>query len=191
MPIPGYTAGHLVSLDQVRAFLNLSSTTHDAELTEFRDAAELICETYTGMALREQTYTETYDGGDWLIRLRHRPVVSVDAVTERGIALTAADYNLEDVTGTLVRLADAYSPGAWDTGYRAVSVTYTAGYSGSTVPADIAHAVLLQVKHLWETQRGPARVFAQGDDGWNPTQSYSRPRRVEELLAPYRVRLVR
>jgi hypothetical protein len=180
-------ATHAVSLDELKAYLNITVTTHDSELTSLRDAVEVAAENVADISLRQQTVTsERHSGGADRIVLSTRPLVSVTTVAEDGTTLAATAYDIDLDTGILYRLSGTYTLGVWSSGHRNVSVTYEAGWSGSTVPSDIKHGILELARHLWTTQRGPTQVFGTGSDEWNPSSMHSITRRVQELLEPYR-----
>jgi len=172
----------VVGLADAKRHLNITSTTSDDELRRFLDVATDLCENYAGRALRRRTFTETHDGGSPTLLLRWTPVVSVTTVTDDGTAVT--DYLLEPESGVLWRDDDGLL--TWAGSRRGVTVTYVAGYTSP--PADVQQAVLEALRHLWTTQRGTmsGRNPLAGDEYANGT-GWSLPRRVTELLEPYRM----
>lgn len=173
----------VVGLSDAKAHLNITATTHDAELRRVLDVATDLCENYAGRSFRRRTVTaETHDGGSESVLLRWTPVISVTSVTDDGTAVS--DYTLAAESGVLWR--DELAGTSWSTGRRVVSVTYVAGYASP--PADVQQAVLETLRHLWTTQRGsmPARNPLAGDD-YAAGTGWSLPRRVVELLEPYRL----
>ncbi len=173
----------VVGLTDAKAHLGITSTASDDELRRFLDAATDMCESYAGRSLRRRTVTaETHDGGSESVLLCWTPVISVTSVTDDGTAV--ADYVLESDSGVLWR--DELTGTPWTTGRRVVSVTYVAGYAAP--PADVQQAVLEALRHLWTTQRGAmgGRNPFAGDEYAQGT-GWSLPRRVVELLEPYRM----
>jgi len=172
----------VVGLSDAKAHLNITATTHDAELRRVLDVATDLCENYAGRALRRRTFTETHDGGSPTLLLRWTPVISVTTVTDDGTAVT--DYLLEPESGVLWRDDDGLL--TWAGSRRGVTVAYVAGYASP--PADVQQAVLETLRHLWTTQRGTmsGRNPLAGDEYANGT-GWSLPRRVTELLEPYRM----
>jgi len=172
----------VVGLAEAKRHLNITSTTSDDELRRFLDVATDLCENYAGRALRRRTFTETHDGGSPTLLLRWTPVISVTTVTDDGTAVT--DYLLEPESGVLWRDDDGLLN--WAGSRRGVTVAYVAGYTSP--PADVQQAVLEALRHLWTTQRGTmsGRNPLAGDEYANGT-GWSLPRRVTELLEPYRM----
>jgi hypothetical protein len=74
-----------------------------------------------------------------------------------------------------------FSAYTWTEGFNNVSVDYVAGRT--SIPADLAHAVLELVRHLWTTQRGSIR--RSGTDDYVPGAGFSMPNRVREMLNRY------
>lgn len=187
----------VVSLDEVKAHLNIpaTSTDLDEEIRRFMDAANDLAEEYTGRVLGRRTITEIYDGSRDVLFLRTPCALSVTSVVENGVTLTANDYALDYSGMRLNRLGsgslDAIQGyGWWARGARNITVTYVAGYTNP--PAIAKQGVLEIVRHLWQTQRGAVSVLArnQAGDDFLPSSTYSVPRRVMELLDPLRIHAV-
>lgn len=171
----------VVGLADTKAHLNITSTSYDAELPRYLDAATDLCESYVGRPLRRRTFSESYDGGTAAIILRNTPVLRA-VVTVDGTAYT--DFVLDDVNGVI--WYDSTMTGVWPFGRRVVSVSYSAGYDDP--PADVVQAVLEATRHLWTTQRGAMSARNPlGGDEYATGSGWSLPRRVMELLEPYRV----
>jgi hypothetical protein len=135
-------AGDLTTLDNVKAWLGLSSdvTTSDDLLSALITAASGFVVQYLGRDLTPTTYTEVYDGrGGRMMLLRQAPITGVQAVSFAGKTLTTQG---DPVVGT---------PGFWFTDRRLsligghfperglVVVTYTAGYEN--LPPSLVQAV--------------------------------------------------
>jgi uncharacterized phiE125 gp8 family phage protein len=166
-----------VSLTDVKAHLNITNTEYDQELIAFMDAATAAIEQRVGPMTR-RTVTETHDGGGKVL-LRTYPVISLTTVTDNGITLTSGQYRERD---GVVTKKSGTSATNFTTGLDGVSITYQAGRT--SVPADLRQAVLEQVRHMWETQRGQQRGRRGGDD-YTPGAAFNLTIRVKELIAPY------
>lgn len=191
------TTGDIVSLADAKTFLNITSSSNDAELGAMISSASALWVRRVGPVAGSPSYDEYYDGGQTTVSVRHFPVLTVTAVVEaysssfvRTLAHnepdagspSAYDYSVDLVAGTFTRRAMGIAvPFAW--GDRNIHITYTAGYSST--PADITHAVLLLVSHMWDTQRGRMILPGNADQGWNPALSFTWPQRVQEIAAGY------
>lgn len=180
----------IVSLSEVKAHLNITSTTNDDEIRTFIDAAQDLAESYVGCVLGRQTFTsEKYDGNTDVIRLRNPRAISITSVYENGTLLDSAAYVL-DPTGqriTRVTTGSLNGPnyfGIWAPGAQNILVSYVAGFTNP--PPAAKQGVLEIIRHLWQTQRGSVSVMGRvssGDDYYT-TPTYSLPRRAMELLDP-------
>lgn len=163
----------MVSLDDAKAHLNITSTASDDELRRMLAAAQDVGETHTGRVFARRTVVETRDspaaaGGLLLTRV---PVQSVTTVTVDGTTLAAADYRVDPAGGVV-----HHRSGSWPG--EQVTVTYVAG-PASPHGADV-QGVLEMLRHLWTTQRGSIPAYPRGQE-WDPASGYSLPRRVAEL----------
>jgi hypothetical protein len=165
----------MVSLAEIKKFLNITGGADDAEVAEFAAVASKMCEDRTGRAWIVADRTEEFVGGSSSLFLS-APVASVTEVVEDGATLASGDYRVR-AYGILAREGCAWGSD--------VTVTYTAGVT--TIPTPVRDGVKLLTRHLWETQRGGSRLPRRGvdEDTYNPGATYSLPRRVLELWAPY------
>lgn len=170
-----------LSLTDVKNHLNIdaASVSNDDELRAFILAATGLIEGQVGPITR-RTVTDTLNGGRSTVILSTAPVASVTTVVENGSTLASSAYSLRGESGVLTRLF-GQSEAVWAAGARNISVTYVAGRTD--VPADLRHAVLETVRHLWTTQRGAVR--RSGTDDYQPGAGFSLPFRVRELLSRY------
>lgn len=187
----------VVTLTQVKTFLNISGTTDDDQLEFFIQAATDMWARRGGPVGEQADIDEWYDGGSAQITVRTTPVISVSYVRETygsiyytlldqaaGSSGYAWQYTVDKATGTFVRRAAGIAVNFMN-GVRNINIKYTAGYT--TVPDDVQLAVLLLVKHLWTTQRGIGRRPGMGGDDDNRGEAYTWPNRVEEILANYKI----
>lgn len=167
-------------LAEVKSYLNITYAIDDAELQRMVDAAIARLEHEVGPLaprLVTETFARTRRTRQGWIYLSESPVVSIETVA--GVA--PLPLNIDLASGAVYVWA-AYGP---------VTVTYYAGWA--VVPADIQLALLVLVKHLWDTQRGQtsggARQGLLGGPSDAPSPSgmgYSLPNRVLEMIQPYR-----
>lgn len=171
----------VVALAEVKTHLNLTVSTHDAEVQSFIDAAEAAIGERVG-PLVSTTTTARVRGDSRSLVLPLAPAVSLTSVTPAdSTALTLSDLYL-DGAAAIVR----YESGGMFSA-RHYDVVYEAGRA--TCPADLKLAVKELVRHLWTTQRGPtARPGSRESEAASntlPGAAYVFPFRVEQLIAPH------
>lgn len=166
----------IVTIDEVKAHLNKTTTDDDAELAEFIDAATPVVEHYAGPVL-PATFVERHRTNCRLVLYR-TPILSLTSVEPwltNGTTYNVAELMFDPDTGVVER-----SNGLPFTG-GPFKVTYQAGRIA--VPANVRMAALIIVAHMWETQRGRPAKFPTGDAGtYVPGATYSVPRKALELL---------
>jgi hypothetical protein len=162
----------IVTLAEVKQFLNIDGATHDTELPDYITSASQMIVNAIG-PMNAEPRLQIFPSGQVLaLALRSFPVIAVSSVTVNGDSLAESAYTLNEADGLIT------APCGF--GYGPVIVTYSAGRS--VIPADIRHATLVLVKHLWATQRGGAM---RGSSEPQPGSSYSMPNRVLEILNAY------
>lgn len=93
----------LCTLDQVKDFLNITTDTDDARLTDLIAFASgvisSICDRSFGAAQVEETVTVTgpSDGGGLV--LSRYPVITIDSISRDGLLLGPSDYEIMDIFG--------------------------------------------------------------------------------------------
>lgn len=187
----------VVNLEQVKQFLNITLPDSDGELPFYMSAATEMWANRGG-PVGAQTFDEWYDGGSTRIVVRTTPIISITSVTESlgavSYTLTEADpgtsgsawsYSVDKSIGAFTRRAAGVAVPFMD-GVKNVNIQYTAGVG--TVPEDVQLAVLLLVKHMWQTQRGAGKRPGQSPaDDYQPREAFAWPNRCEEILAGYKV----
>src|SRR5690349_8317080 len=167
------------SLDEFKAFANITSSSNDAELALHLAAALDVAEGIVG-PIRPGLVTETHYGvAGRQIVLRRAPVGAVGAISAPTWTPLLADFVVDPDTGVLRRLDGRYIHGD-------ITVTYSVG---GFVPDAVTLAVYIIAGHLWETQRGnaPSALALQGADQPQPGWSgFAIPNRASDLLGPYR-----
>jgi hypothetical protein len=174
----------LVSLDDLKRHLNITTTTYDDELKAFGMVAADLVEGHCNRYWRRRTVVDTFDAGGEAVNLTKTPIISITSVVAREVAVSTQNYRVNLLTGRL-RYRWGFFPGD----YEDLVVTYVAG--AAVVPPVVQQAALETTRHLWQTQRGAmgARSALSGDDfaDRGMGMSFSLPRRVTELLTSVRV----
>jgi hypothetical protein len=134
-------AGDLTDLPTAKAWLGVTSTSFDAQLSGLITAVSSFITNYLGRQILSASYVETYRGnGQSLLLLKNFPITAVASVAFAGQTITAAADPVALTSGILfddraLRLI----------GYRfpiglPVVVSYTAGYAAA--PPDVAQAAV-------------------------------------------------
>ena len=166
-----------LELDDAKKHLGITGATFDAQLQEFIDSAEAAIASKCGPLAATAT-TDQVSASCGVMMLPTCPVLSLTSVTpvDGGAALTVGDLQLDGTPG-IVR---GVPTGRY-------TVVYSAGRA--SVPADLLMAVKELVRHLWDTQRGPARrpgsTVSDATSNTIPGAAYMMPFRVAELIAPH------
>lgn len=191
----------LVSLPEVKDHLRLTNTdrTHDARLRAMINAVTPVIEGITGPILQRVYQNETYDGGNFFISLRHRPVLSVSSVIEyRGpVAYTLTQVPTPDLgtiysymfetPGRIVRRTVGGGITPFPPGADQIFVTYTAGFV--TTPYNVREATLELIRvNFQQTEQGGRPQWGT-DESVDSNQStpmlgFFVPGRVREMLSP-------
>lgn len=176
----------LLTLDEAKAQLNITTVTHDVELQAYVDSVTAMVEWYVG-PVEPRSVTETVNGRGLTLALTQVPVVSLTSITPLllgGLVLDVADLVVDNENGVIRRVTgDPFCGGPWE-------AVYTAGRG--SVPPTLNLAGRMMVQHLWRTQQGPGRPGLGGADDFDVTQpvpgfGYAVPNRVLQLLQPYRL----
>jgi uncharacterized phiE125 gp8 family phage protein len=179
----------LVTLDDVKTYLNIRSTANDEELSDFLFDATAAVEDVIG-PITPASVTETYDTHGARIVLAQTPVQSVESVQiQPWLGADAVDdtaaWEVNTTTGILRRRVVGgslpyYGPGS------VFTITYTAGRTDT--PGPVRRAILMQVREMWRSQRGAQPVASQNTDEMAPSYpgsyGFLSPA-VMELLARY------
>lgn len=198
MPTPGPESW--TDITAVKAHLNITGATNDAELVEFIRRAEVALVQRIGhVKVPDVAIVEYADGGGTAVHLDEVPIASVEAITVYGVTVPAADLD----TG-----ARGWYLASGEAGRRAGLIQHTDRFPTGFVkvlfkpgrvpiPEDLELATLELIRHLWKTQRGNlgGRPGLMGEAVDQPDMGprggavgqsgFSFPRRVTEMIAPY------
>lgn len=149
-----------VSLEEMKAQLNITSDDDDVLITGKIKAAREFIERQLGQSLIETEYLITLDSFPrGSIEISGGPIVSVESVKYTAVdgteaTLAPADYSV-DVASNPARVAVGASgwPSLGD-GINRVRVAYLAGYgdAAADVPADLVEAIKMMAAHWYENR---------------------------------------
>lgn len=176
----------LATLAQLKEYLDVTQTAHDARLTALLDRATAVLERLAGRKFAASDVVEFHDGsGTAALLLRHYPVVSVaslhdDAARVFGAEtlIPPADYVVESASG-LVTLS---SRAVFTKGVRNIRAAYRAGYE--IAPPDLQMACLLLAATLFEERKNVGLESRSMKDGATAYR-HGIPEEVLKMLAPY------
>jgi hypothetical protein len=204
----------VVYLADVKQHLRIppANTQEDYGLQGFIYAAEDVIRQECGDILPRH-YDELYDGGGYMLYLRHRPILSVENV-EEGWGWYNWELDFQQVNTVPAGAMFAYSIDAPEAGrisrrsagnvnipfvpgVKNIRVWYTAGRD--SIPGAIRLAALELIAHWWQASQLRAVQNNVGEQSYDATEGerYSRapdfvginygvPFRIIELLKPYR-----
>lgn len=150
-----------VELAELKLQCGVEDTSFDTLLTRLLKAAIAHVERLLDRALGTQTWQLALNEFADVIELPRGPVLEIvtdgftyldEALTER--AVDAGIYTLDLVSNPqrVVRNADESWPSGVADRVNAVTITFQAGYTSSTLPDDLKHAVLMLAAHWFENR---------------------------------------
>jgi len=201
----------LVSAATLREYLPEigDNTSADTELNSLIARVEAAVARYLGFpppassssftTLDQSTYTLYLDGPTYLdrnvLQLPIKPVVSITSIFsdierryEAGSALTLSNIDIDLVNGRLI--IKPYTSTAFDRGYRAIKITFVAGYDTAAPPADLVHAicVLSSQLHRAKQTQGKENISIQGTS--IKLSERTIPNEVQEILNKFKCPLL-
>jgi hypothetical protein len=192
--VPAVTA--LVTLDEVKTHLHISTDVHDDQIQGFIDAATAYIQGLTGPIVA-QSFTETHCPGGEFIVVYHPPVLTVESIVEyvgpNAYPLTQVDladgagigtysFTIDNARGGILRRR-------WNGGIPGrfvgndVIVSYTGGQG--SVPADVRMATLQDISGLWQPSQNNSNPYGSDADLGNapPTNPVNMFPRVAAILS--------
>jgi hypothetical protein len=142
----------LITLDEAKTMMGITTTDGDAQLQMMIDQASATIARLCNRVFAQETCEEKFRGiGNRRVFLSHWPVKEADLTTVEapiGTVLTTDQYELEEGSGKVSFLTDATTgPGddpAWPD---AVKITYAGGYLlPDDAPLPLKHACILLVR---------------------------------------------
>lgn len=179
---------NLVSLAEVKTYLGVTTVNDDQLLSDLIASVSAFIRHKTHRTFEEASYTESHSGGNYLLILDHRPIVSVASITDTDDSETvdAANYVLFNDEGMVARIDDNGDRTKWADGWRRFEVTYTAGYSLSpdTIPDDVKMAAKMLIGARYQRRNGDLQ--SEDIDGYSYTIKENYADEAMDLLGPYK-----
>lgn len=190
----------VITLDEAKAYLNITQTTWDTELDDWITAVSRRLDALCGPIVVRTITSEAWDGTvdgvrQTAITLRYRPVSSVTSVTEyssttgttltveTNAAKTSSNYYLNTTTGVLTRRSGNRDYVFAD-GRQNIVITYVAGRYANTASVDARFKVAagMMLANLWRREQGGGTQTFGESDPFGLVATFAVPRAVEELL---------
>ena len=137
-------ATDLCTVQDVKAYLSLTTATDDAMLQTIVSGASTVAQTFIGYNLLQQEYTEAFTGlGKYQRTVRVNPIISVTSVSVDGQAIPASPGSNQ--AGWLCDKETVYLNGYQFSKGSPLncSITYQGGYA--SVPDDVKEAIIEMV----------------------------------------------
>lgn len=179
--------------------LPLSATNEDTTLTLYMTAARIWAEGYTNLSLMQQTYLQTFNNVDRIVKLLRKPVLSVESV--KIIANSESDTLTTVLSSTYSLTEDGflYARSSWPShrNFKSFQITFKTGFATlpdsptegeiatarAAIPSNIQLAMLNFIGHMYENREG------QGPDSKyevNAKLAGNAPQNAVLLLEEYR-----
>ena len=160
----------LTTLETVKAVLKISGTTDDDFLALLITQASAEIEAYCNRVFCKETLADSFRI-EWQALSPHHGYAEPEAIVEAGggVTLAAAQYEIDQAAGILLRLDDYDREGFWASPAKTV-VTYSAGFvlpgnDGRTLPDDIEAAAIEAVKFGWHARSRDPLVKSESTPG--------------------------
>lgn len=157
-------ATELLSLANLKVYLQITSAGSDAILTDIKDFVEDWAKGYVGRDLLVTSYTRYRDGdGTAILHLDHYPITAITSIHsdptrgyDSSTEIVAANIITNDTEGWAAGIVELYEA-SFLRGKKNIKVVYSAGYS--TVPQDIQFAIAEMCAKVYMVQ--DKRLFGQ------------------------------
>lgn len=163
---------NLVSLDDIKTFLQVTGTASDVLLTVYRDSIEAEMGAYCGRTLTENTYTEVvhylqspYDANSYTFLdvnydypafvVKNTPITAFELVAN-GVTVSDTNYWYQDDQGVI------QTSSRYDDSKNRLKASYTAGYTTATAPIDLQLVVKEGVRALFTSNTAATSGGASG-----------------------------
>ena len=132
----------IITLDELKTYLKITTTDEDARLEQIRSGAEKIVKQYCNNEFKHDTYEEEVYVENGLLHLKNTPVENIEYIkTSEG---TELQYDIIFLSAGIVKLQSSY------TGLAKVK------YVGGETPDDIKFATLRLAEYLYNKPAGVA-----------------------------------
>lgn len=183
----------LTTLATVKAFKNLSTSEHDAEILRLIPVVDQFIEAYCNVPLEQATVTEYHStrAGQTTLRLKRYPVISITSLHDdlyrtygSDTLIAATDYIVEEESGLVILDGRTFPDGL-----KNVKVVYVAGYAAGSKPRALLEQAAIELLWLARNKGDLALLGLQSRsiaDGRVDTFNTEWPAGVREILDRFR-----
>ena len=149
----------------------------------------------TSYTLDQSTYTIYADGSmyglEYVLQSPIKPIISitsihsdVDRVYGSDTLIDSSQYEIDKELGRVI--LDDTSPDTFDRGFRAIKIVGSFGFSTSTPPSDLVHAICVYCSHLQRAKSNQGNVSVTQRNSTVTLSPRTMPEEVKEILRGYR-----
>lgn len=177
---PLATQGDILSVDELKEHLRVTSTDDNSLIAAYRDAALSYVADYCNLILGDTTATLYLDAFPAMVEIPAAPVTAVTGVTYLDAnnvsqTLSTASYWV-DVKRRPARVTFSSVPATYVDAHNAVQIACTIGIPEADVPESIKQAVRIMVAELYREREASS-----------PAMLHKNPYGIQALLNPHRV----
>jgi len=182
----------LITLAELKPYIKVeaSETSFDTVLNAMISEISKLFQSFVGCDILTDTYSsiKVNGSGRSVLDLPNWPITAVSSITEEDIALIeGTDFEISVNRDYLIRLDGLGGESKWAKGIKNITVSYTAGFSGT--PGDLKLACKKQIGHEWKQQSNKewgetSRSFPDGSVAFTPTSELLDS--VKAILKRYR-----
>lgn len=194
----------LITLDEYKEYKGINSTQRDGKIQALITRVSALVENYCARKFMQYSTTQTarvewFDGKTNKVYLKEFPVIAVISVktsSDGGMTQTTLTEGASDKTGYFVDLEEGSVftqvstqsfITSYDVEYRSLEITYTAGYTSSTLPEDLKLCVLDLVHYYENDENAPTKsLLGATIDNPQPYIANSFPPHIRRILDLYR-----
>ena len=195
----------LTSVSVLKEYLpEIQGSSIDADLTSLIARVEGFIAQYLGFSLSHAATSYTLDTAtytlyvdspmfelEYVLQSPIKPIVSITSIhsdTNRvygsATEIEGSQYEIDKELGRIM-LKDT-SPDSFDTGFRAVKIVGTFGFSTSNPPSDLVHAICVYCSHLQRAKSNQGNVSVTQRNSTVTLSPRTMPVEVKEILRGYR-----
>ena len=195
----------LVSVSVLKEYLpEIQGSSIDADLTSLITRVEGFIARYLGFPLADSatsygldssTYTLFADkpmyGLEYVLQSPIKPIISITSIHSdvnrvygSDTLIEGSQYEIDKELGRII-LKDT-SPDSFDTGFRAIKIVGSFGFSTSNPPSDLVHAICVYCAHLQRAKSNQGNVSITQRNSTVTLSPRTMPLEVKEILRGYR-----